>query len=67
VGSIKASRLLAALFRCGWTCVCNRGAHKKLVKAGYANYTFSFHDREEIGPRMLAKISKQTGLRKEDL
>ena len=27
----------------------------------------SFHDREEIGPRMLAKVAKRTGLRPEDL
>jgi predicted RNA binding protein YcfA (HicA-like mRNA interferase family) len=27
----------------------------------------NFHDREEIGPRMLARIGKQTGLRPEDL
>jgi predicted RNA binding protein YcfA (HicA-like mRNA interferase family) len=28
---------------------------------------FAFHDREEIGPRMLARIAKQTGLQPEDL
>jgi hypothetical protein len=28
---------------------------------------FSFHDREEIGPRMLARIAKRTGLQPEDL
>jgi outer membrane protein assembly factor BamA len=28
---------------------------------------FSFHDREEIGPRMLARIAKRTGLKPEDL
>jgi hypothetical protein len=26
-----------------------------------------FHDREEIGPRMLARIAKHSGLRPEDL
>jgi hypothetical protein len=26
-----------------------------------------FHDNEEIGPRMLARIAKATGLRPEDL
>jgi hypothetical protein len=30
-------------------------------------YTFAFHDRQEIGPVMLAKIAKRTGLRPEDL
>jgi hypothetical protein len=28
---------------------------------------FAFHDDEEIGPRMLARIGKSTGLRPEDL
>jgi predicted RNA binding protein YcfA (HicA-like mRNA interferase family) len=28
---------------------------------------FSFHDKEEIGPKMLARISKSTGLKPEDL
>jgi hypothetical protein len=28
---------------------------------------FAFHDSEEIGPRMLARIAKRTGLEPEDL
>jgi hypothetical protein len=28
---------------------------------------FAFHDNEELGPRMLARIAKHTGLRPEDL
>lgn len=28
---------------------------------------FAFHDREEIGPRMLARIAKRTGLTPDDL
>jgi hypothetical protein len=28
---------------------------------------FAFHDDEELGPRMLARIAKHTGLRPEDL
>jgi len=28
---------------------------------------FGFHDNEEIGPRMLAKIAKHTGLEPSDL
>ena len=32
-----------------------------------ADYVFAFHDNEEIGPRMLARIAKQTGLKREDL
>jgi hypothetical protein len=28
---------------------------------------FAFHDNEEIGPRMLARIAKRTGLTPNDL
>jgi predicted RNA binding protein YcfA (HicA-like mRNA interferase family) len=30
-------------------------------------YTWAFHDNDEIGPKMLAKIAKRTGLKPEDL
>jgi len=30
-------------------------------------YTWAFHDSDEIGPVMLSKISKKTGLKREDL
>jgi hypothetical protein len=35
--------------------------------AGSPDFVFAFHDREEIGPRMLARIAKHTGLKPEDL
>ena len=38
-----------------------------MEKDGWPDYVFAFHDREEIGPRMLARIAKDTGLRLEDL
>jgi hypothetical protein len=28
---------------------------------------FAFHEDEEIGPRMLARLAKKTGLRPDDL
>ena len=43
------------------------GSHQRLERAGWPDYVFAFHDREEIGPKMLAKIAKKTGLRPEDL
>jgi len=30
-------------------------------------YVFAFHDRDEIGPVMLARIAKRTGLSPNDL
>jgi hypothetical protein len=31
------------------------------------DFVFAFHDDEELGPKMLARIAKRTGLRAEDL
>jgi hypothetical protein len=33
----------------------------------WPDFVFAFHDREEIGPKMLARIAKRTGLQPEDL
>ena len=65
--SIKAKDLLLALQRIGWTVKRQRGSHRVLSRPGWPDYVFAFHDREEIGPRMLARVAKRTGLRPEDL
>ena len=38
-----------------------------MVKETWADFEFAFHDRDEIGPKMMARIAKQTGLRPTDL
>jgi len=63
----RASRVLAALMRLGWQVKRQRGSHRTLQRDGWPNYVFAFHDRESIGPRMLARIGKQTGLTPDDL
>jgi predicted RNA binding protein YcfA (HicA-like mRNA interferase family) len=63
----KARRVLAALVRLGWVVKRESGSHKTLARAGWPDVVFAFHDGEEIGPRMLARIAKRTGLRPEDL
>jgi predicted RNA binding protein YcfA (HicA-like mRNA interferase family) len=65
--SVKAKQLLAALLRIGWTVAWQRGFHRRLKRAGWANYTFKFHDADEVGPGLLAQIAKKTGLKPEDL
>ena len=65
--STKANRILAALLRIGWTVKRQTGSHRVLERIGWPDYIFAFHDQEEVGPRMLAKISKQTGLEPDDL
>lgn len=64
----KASRVLAALLRIGWSVKRHAGgSHRILQREGWPDVVFAFHDSEEIGPRMLARIGKRTGLRPEDL
>jgi len=64
----RASRVLASLLRIGWRVKREgRSSHKVLEREGFADFVWAFHDREEIGPRMLARIARRTGLRPEDL
>jgi predicted RNA binding protein YcfA (HicA-like mRNA interferase family) len=64
----KASRVLAALLRIGWSIKRQAGtSHRVLERPDWPDFVFSFHDQEEIGPRMLARIAKRTGLRPSDL
>ncbi|MDL2275218.1 type II toxin-antitoxin system HicA family toxin [Desulfosarcina sp. OttesenSCG-928-G10] len=65
--SVKASRLLAALLRIGWTVKRQAGSHKTLSRSGWPDLVFAFHDTDEIGPKMLARLSKNSGLKPEDL
>lgn len=65
--STRASRVLAALIRIGWSIKRQSGSHRTLQRDGWPDVTFAFHDREEIGPRMLSKIGKTTGLKSDDL
>lgn len=63
----KARRVLSALLKIGWHVKRQKGSHRILKKSGCPDFTFAFHDREEIGPRMLARIAKHTGLTPDDL
>jgi hypothetical protein len=38
-----------------------------LCRQGWPDYIWAFHDKDEIGPKMLARIAKHTGLRPEDI
>ena len=65
--STRARRVLAALLRIGWSVKRQSGSHRTLSRPGWLDYVFAFHDDEELGPRMLARIAKGTGLTPEDL
>jgi len=65
--SAKAKRVLAALLGIGWKIKRQSGSHRTLTRADWPDFVFAFHEGEEIGPRMLARISKHTGLAPGDL
>lgn len=65
--SEKAKRVLAALLRIGWRIKRQSGSHKTLSREGWPDLVFAFHDGDEIGPHMLARVAKRSGLRPEDL
>jgi predicted RNA binding protein YcfA (HicA-like mRNA interferase family) len=65
--SVKAKKLLAALMSIGWSMKRQSGSHRTLSRPGYPDFVFAFHDGEEIGPRMLTRIAKHTGLQPNDL
>lgn len=65
--STKARLVLAALLRIGWSIKRQRGSHRLLQRDGWPDFTFAFHDGEEVGPRMLARIARRTGLTSDDL
>lgn len=66
-GAVKSKRVLAALLRIGWSVKREASSHKVLARPDWPNFVFAFHDGEEIGPRMLARIARHTGLKPEDL
>ena len=65
--SAKAKRVYAALLKIGWQQKRRTGSHRTLSREGSPDFVFAFHDGEEIGPRMLARIAKHTGLQPKDL
>jgi len=58
---------LKALHGIGWNEIRQRGSHRTLARVDWPDFVFAFHDGEEIGPKMLARIAKHTGLTPDDL
>lgn len=63
--------MLRALERIGWKedpGHSKGGSHRRLVHTDFPEgFIWAFHVSEEIGPRMLARIAKKTGLKPSDL
>ena len=69
--SCKARKVLKALQRIGWEhdpSHSKGSSHIQLRHKDHAEeYTWAFHDSDEIGPVILARIAKKTGLKPSDL
>ena len=65
--STKARRVLAALLKIGWSIKRQSGSHRLMQRPGWPDFVFAFHDGDEIGPRMLSRLAKHTGLEPHDL
>jgi len=66
-GSAKSRKVLQALLSIGWQVKRQTGSHKVLSHSNYPVFVFAFHEGVEIGPKMLARIAKHTGLKPEHL
>jgi predicted RNA binding protein YcfA (HicA-like mRNA interferase family) len=67
-GSTKANKVLKALLKIGWSIKRETGgSHRVLEREGWLDYVFALHDGTEIGPRMLARNAKHTGLKPSNL
>jgi predicted RNA binding protein YcfA (HicA-like mRNA interferase family) len=63
----RARRVLSALLRIGWRIKRQSGSHRTLARDGWPDLVFAFHDNDEIGPRMLARVARRSGLQPKDL
>ncbi|MBV8609132.1 MAG: type II toxin-antitoxin system HicA family toxin [Singulisphaera sp.] len=55
--------MLAVLQRIGWSIKRQSGgSHHILERPGWPDVVLAIHDDEEIGPRMLARVARRTGL-----
>ena len=53
--------------RIGWRVKRQSGSHRTLAREGWQDLVFAFHEEDEIGPRMLARLARKSGLSPDDL
>jgi len=56
--STRAKQVLAAPLRLGWEVKRQTGSHRVVTRQGSPDFVFAFHDRDEIGPRMLSRKAR---------
>ena len=59
--AMKGRDVLKAFVAAGWIISRQNGSHKQLENDG-KHYSFQFAAHEEIGPKMVSRICKKTGL-----
>jgi predicted RNA binding protein YcfA (HicA-like mRNA interferase family) len=57
---LPARRVLAALLRAGFQEARRRGSHRFLVHQDGRTMLFAVHEAERVGPKLLAKILKDS-------
>ena len=66
--AVKVGQLFAALLRIGWSVKRETGgSHRVLRRDEWPDFVFAFHSSDEVGPKMLSRIAKRTGLTPSDL
>jgi predicted RNA binding protein YcfA (HicA-like mRNA interferase family) len=67
--STKAKQVFKVFLKIGWEVVSQRGSHIKLKhkSASYPMYVWAYRDSDELGPKILSRIAKHTGLTPKDL
>jgi predicted RNA binding protein YcfA (HicA-like mRNA interferase family) len=66
--STKAGKIFRALEKIGWRFKRQRGtSHIIIERDSWPDYIWAFQDSTELGPKMLTRIAKHTGLTPDDL
>lgn len=66
--STKSRRVYSALIKIGWKPKTKKASsHKQMVHDEWGEATWAFHDGDEIGPKMMARIGKRFHLKPTDL
>jgi predicted RNA binding protein YcfA (HicA-like mRNA interferase family) len=57
----SGAEVVQKLQRAGWSAVRQKGSHVMMTKPGY-QWTLSIPQHQELGPGILRKLIRQTGL-----
>ena len=63
---LTARQFLRVLERAGFAEAHRTGSHRTLKHPDGRWLVFAFHEREQIGPKMVARVAKRAGLSQDD-